>query len=68
MDYCDDTECQYYNPSGCIAVDRHHSTDKFCTTGRRKQRDDSKMLMAHFNSGCGSTNRGFKSNHGRLVK
>lgn len=45
MDYCNDTECQYYKQSGCISVDRHHSADRFCITGRRKPKDDIKQLM-----------------------
>ena len=45
MDYCNDIECQYYKQGVCISVDRHHSTDCFCITGRRKPKDDTRELM-----------------------
>lgn len=43
--YCNDTECQYYNPNGCTASEIYHSTDRFCITGRRKPKDDTRELM-----------------------
>ena len=45
MDYCNDTECQYYKQGVCLSVDRHHSTDRFCITGRRKPRNETAELM-----------------------
>jgi len=45
MTYCDDQECQYHSAAGCTASEIYHSTDRFCTTGRRRQRDDTRELM-----------------------
>lgn len=45
MDYCDDVECQYYKQGVCISDDRCHSADRFCTTGRRRPKDDITDLM-----------------------
>lgn len=45
MDYCDDIECQFNKQGVCISDDRYHSADRFCTTGRRRPRDDTRELM-----------------------
>lgn len=45
MDYCNDIECEYYKQGVCVSVDRYHSTDRFCITGRRKPKDEMRELM-----------------------
>jgi len=45
--YCDDTECKYYSTAGCTAVDIHHSTDRFCVTGRRTKQPEYKQMMRY---------------------
>lgn len=68
MTYCDDTECQYYNPAGCTASEIYHSTDRFCVTGRRKQRDDHAELMRVQSPNCDSSGGKYKSNRVTLLK
>lgn len=47
MDYCNDTECQFYKQGICVSADRYHSTDRFCVTGRRKQEPEYKQMMRY---------------------
>jgi len=68
VNYCDDVECQYYNVGVCTSIDRHHSTDRFCTTGRRRPRDDTRELMDNFKSNCVGTSKGYKSSHGKVLR
>jgi hypothetical protein len=65
---CSDAECKYYNANYCQAPAVDHTADRFCTAGRRRPKDEHRQMMEHFNSGCGSTNRGYKSNHGKVIK
>jgi len=66
--YCDDTECQYHNRDGCTAPEVHHSTDRFCTTGRRKPKDDHAELMRAGNPNCHKDNGKWKSNSGKVLR
>lgn len=45
ISHCDDTECEYYAVEGCTAPEIYHSTDRFCTSGRRKPKDEYERLM-----------------------
>lgn len=65
---CGDTKCKFYNPNGCTAGDIDHTADRFCITGRRRERNFTKELMDHFNSGCVKQSGKFKSNHGTVLK
>jgi len=65
---CGDIECQYHNPNGCTAPEVHHSTDRFCTTGRRRPRDDTRELMDNFKTNCISTSKGYRSSHGKVLR
>lgn len=42
---CRDTKCQHYNSDGCTAPAVHHTGDRFCVTGRRKQPKNCTDLM-----------------------
>jgi len=68
VDYCDDVECQYYKQGVCLSDDRYHSADRFCTTGRRKARDDTAELMRAGNPNCHKDNGKWKSNSGRVLR
>jgi hypothetical protein len=68
ISHCADTECEFYNPDGCTASEIHHTSDRFCTAGRRKPRDFTKELMDHFNSGCHRGGGKHKSNKIKLRK
>lgn len=65
--FCDDRECFYYDIAGCGAGEVHHSDERFCVTGRRKERD-CKELMNNFNPGCNKTSAGYKSKHIKVIK
>jgi len=65
---CNDSECKHHGVNGCKADVIYCSTDRFCVTGRRKERNYTKELMEYFKPNCNSTNRGFKSNHGKVIK
>ncbi|WP_094603601.1 hypothetical protein SPSIL_054490 [Sporomusa silvacetica DSM 10669] len=65
---CSDTECRFYEAGKCIADLVDHTSDRFCTSGRRKPRDETPELMQTFKAGCRATHSGYKSNHGRIVK
>ncbi|GMB00908.1 hypothetical protein PIPA1_37070 [Pelosinus sp. IPA-1] len=68
MTYCDDTECQYYNPNGCTASEIYHSTDRFCVTGRRAGKSYTQELMKQINCNCKGTNKGYKSKRSGVLK
>lgn len=42
---CSDSECTFYDNGICIAGTVAHTSDRFCTTGRRKQIDNITKLM-----------------------
>lgn len=65
---CADVECKYYNDGNCIATNIDHTSDRFYTTGRRKEKDDAAGLMKTFNSLCRPTLSGYKSNHRKTFK
>jgi hypothetical protein len=45
ISHCPETECIHYNPSGCTAGEIWHSTDLFCVTYKRKERNETEQLM-----------------------
>ena len=51
---CGDIECKFYEKGYCIAETIHHTAERFCTTGKRKPKDDTEQLMRE------SEPRGFK--------
>lgn len=61
---CGDIDCQFYKHDGCVAPEVHHTDERFCVTGRRKEKDYAKELMNHFNPGCS----GKKSINYKVVK
>lgn len=42
---CGDMECVYHNGNECIAPELDHTTDRFCTFGRRKPKEDIVQMM-----------------------
>jgi hypothetical protein len=65
---CSDSECRYYEAGQCTADAVDHTSDRFCTVGRRKPKDDTPQLMQTFNANCQSTAKGYKSKHGVVLK
>lgn len=66
---CSDTECKYCNDGQCTATTIDHTSDRFCTTGRRRARDDvASDLMRTFNPGCRSTQSGYKAIHHKTYR
>ena len=66
---CSDLECINNTAGQCTAAGIDHTSDRFCTTGRRKPPDDTTDLMRPaFKSGCRHTQSGYKADHGRVLK
>ena len=64
---CSDSECRFYEDGVCVADAVDHTSDRFCTTGRRKPRDTINNLMQVQRPGC-HRQGGYKSDRVRAVK
>lgn len=65
---CSDLNCIHNVAGICQATDINHTSDRFCTTGRRKTPDNTQELMQTFKAGCRSTKRGYKAVSGMVIK
>jgi hypothetical protein len=65
---CSDTQCQYNLNGQCTAGSIDLTSDRFCSTGRRRPVNEIPDLMRTFNSNCYATKSGYKVRHGDVLK
>ena len=66
---CSDNQCKHNLAGQCVSPAISHTSDRFCSTGRRRPRDDTAELMQpSFKAGCRPTQSGYKADHGRVLK
>jgi hypothetical protein len=49
MTTCSDIDCKHNTDGQCMAADIDHTTDRFCTTGRRIEKEDYDRLLRQDN-------------------
>lgn len=61
---CADTDCKYNTSGNCTATAIDHTSDRFCSTGRRKPKDEIQSAMRPDVGMCHRSNGKLKRNGG----